>query len=150
MNQNDNDTVNALPNGRKRFTLHHILDGDYAISRIVLARAGTRQEAQATATELSGPWHDRVAIWDHFGGLVDFGGEEDLAAGYYPLQPICAVRVLPETRELEDRLVRCPSCDAPIPPALAGAALSAARTQPGGSCSTSRKARCQCGQMKAR
>jgi hypothetical protein len=150
MNQNDNDTVNALPNGRKRFTLHRILDGDYAISRIVLARAGTRQEAQATAAELSGPRHDRVAIWDHFGGLIDFGGEEDVETGYYPLQPVCAVRILPETRELEDRLVRCTSCDAPIPPALAGAALSAARTQAADSGSASRKARCQCGHMKAR
>jgi hypothetical protein len=84
-------------NSTGRFTVHRIeARYYYEISAAVLASAGTLSEAKAIAAEFGTPWYHGVAIWDHFGGLVDFGGVEDLDLGYYPLQPVSAVRIRPE------------------------------------------------------
>jgi hypothetical protein len=77
----------------KRFTLHHIETEDYVIKGTVLASAERREQAQDLAEKFSFAWYYNVAIWDHLTDIIDFGGEKNPYSGYYPLQPVSAVRI---------------------------------------------------------
>jgi hypothetical protein len=84
---------------RKRFTLHRIESiesRDYAISAAVLASAETKAQADAIAKKIGHRWYYGVAVWDHSTGIIDSRVAKDLNVPYSPVQPVFAVRILPE------------------------------------------------------